>query len=304
MAVRNAKTLIRLGGALAGALLAIGMVLGVYSESWLAWAQASEAGDALHPALNAKPAAEGTHARNPQGELNIWRRLPAQAQGDKVLLGLTQAMQALGMRVLSLQVLEPVGKTKPQDRPELVLSMRVLASYAQWVQLWASLQQEGMAWWPVQLSMAPAPDGAHLQIEGHWRVALSDQASSEDDWTRDVDQWSMAAIEDVADPFAVHLPTARPEGPMGHDAKHACAKNSLHVSMHSLQLVGVVQGADAVPARAVIRAGACQWVVQVGQRISAQGHVLQAVGPGAMVEVGRDGARAVLRLHVRTKESS
>ena len=304
MALRNAKTLIKLAGALLGALLAMGVVLGVYSESWLAWAQVAVAGDTVHPALNSKPETEATHSRNPQGELKIWHRLPAQAQGDNVLLGLTQVMQALGLRVLSLQVVAPVGKAKPQDPPELVLSMRVLATYAQWVQLWASLQQEGMAWWPVQLSMGPAPDGAHLQIEGHWRVALSDQPSSEEDWTRDVDQWSMAAMEDVADPFGVHLSTTRPEGPMGHDAKQACAKNSLQVPMHSLQLVGVVQSADAVPARAVIRAGACQWVVQVGQRISVQGHVLQAVGPGAMVEVGREGAGAVLRLHVHTKESS
>lgn len=306
MATTKRKALTGCLGACSGAFFAATLVLGLNLDSWSSWYEGLWKPTAEQAPIAAALPDENA-AREPE-VLALWMRLPGQSQVDFVMLGLTQAMERLGIQVQSMQVMADVAKSskgKAQiEGPQALLSVRVLATYGQWLQWWESSRAEGVAWWPVQLSMAPAVGDARLQIEGQWRIWLSDQAPALGSWAQDVDEWVPAQLMPLPDPFGLkQLPKtgqAVAAHAMSESAK--CPKTTLKSPVHGLQLVGLLEGGLRHPGQAVLRAGPCQWAVRVGQRVGVQGHFLQSLGPGRSVWLQREDHSGGMRLKLQKKE--
>ncbi|MEY5028688.1 MAG: hypothetical protein RLZ63_1003 [Pseudomonadota bacterium] len=314
MAIPQRKTLTGLLGALTGILLAAALVLFLNLDSWARWWEGvgkSHRGQAQQAAL---PMPAPTMQR-PSEALTVWTRLPAHTQVDSVMLGLTQALENLGMQVQSMQVLadvaKPVKEKMSAEGPQALLSISLLATYGQWMQWWETSQSEGVAWWPVQLSMSPAAGQTRLQIDGQWRVLLSDQERAQGAWTQDVHDWVPARMALQQDPFGLtRLSLTGALAPAGAGAltqaassdRSPCPKDSLKSAVQGLQLVGLLEGGGRHPGQAVLREGACQWVVRVGQRVGRQGHVLHSVGPGASVWLAREDQSGGQRLKIHKRE--
>lgn len=304
MAIPKQKTLTGLLGVLLGSLLAGGLVVGLNVNSWERWFQGLWQSDD-RPVQVAEASLHVLPASQKKGELALWRRLPAHTQVDLAMLGLTQALHHLGVQVQSMQVVASEVRPTKEDRqvqgPQVVLSVKALATYAQWMQWWETAQQEGVAWWPEQLSMAPAVGDAQLHIEGQWRVLLADQERAEGMWAQDVSQWGRVEVSSLQDPFGLKssgqakLLAVAPEPPK-------CPKNTLKSSVQGLQLVGFLEGSNGFPGQVVLRAGPCQWVTRVGQRVGVQGHVLHSLGPGASVWLVREDQNGGTRLNLHRKE--
>ena len=314
MAIPKRKTLTGLLGALTGVLLAVALVLVLNLDSWARWWEGvgqSHRGQAQQVAVS-MPAP--TMQRSSE-ELTVWTRLPAHTQTDSVMLGLTQALENLGMQVQSMQVLadvaKPVKDKTPAEGPQALLSISLLATYGQWMQWWETSQSEGVAWWPVQLSMSPAVGQTRLQIDGQWRVLLSDQERDQGVWTQDVHDWASTRMALQQDPFglrqlslaAVLAPARASSLAEGASTDQTpCPKDSLKSTVQGLQLVGLLEAGSRHPGQAVLRAGPCQWPVRVGQRVGAQGHVLHSMGPGASVWLVREDQSGGMRLKMHKKE--
>lgn len=305
MAIPKQKTLTGLLGVLLGSLLAGGLVVVLNVDSWERWFQGLWQSDD-RPVQEA--AASSLHAppvSPTKGELALWGRLPARSQVDQVMLGLTQALHNLGVQVQSMQVVANEGKSAKEERqtqgPQVVLSVKALATYAQWVQWWATAQQEGVAWWPEQLSMAPAVGDAQLQIEGQWRVLLSDQEQADGMWAQDVSQWGLVGVSSLRDPFGLKSSAHTVSLAVALEPPK-CPKNTLKSPVQGLQLVGLLEGGSGLPGQAVLRAGPCQWVTRVGQRVGGHGHVLHSLGPGASVWLAREDQTGGTRLTLHRKE--
>lgn len=314
MAIPKRKTLTGLLGALTGVLLAMALVLVLNLDSWIRWWEGlgqSHRGQAQQAA--SIPTVQTM--QQPSEALALWMRLPAQTQTDSVMLGLTQALENLGMQVQSMQVLadvaKPVKDKLPAEGPQALLSISVLATYGQWMQWWETSQSEGVAWWPVQLSMAPAAGQERLQIDGQWRVLLADQERAQGTWTQDVHDWAPARMTLQQDPFGLtRLSSTGGLTPAGGSSlteaaspdRPLCPKDSLKSAVQGLQLVGLLEGGDRHPGQAVLRAGPCQWPVRVGQRVGGQGHVLHSMGPGASVWLAREDQSGGMRLKMHKKE--
>ncbi|MEY3945065.1 MAG: hypothetical protein RL697_1078 [Pseudomonadota bacterium] len=308
MAIRRRKALTLLWGTLAGVLLSTALMVTLHLDSWARWF------DGLGKTLSPQPqtlavALPGQKTPPASQALALWTRLPAHSQVDLVMLGLTQALERLGMQVQSMQVMSEVAKPAKDkvqtDGPQVLLSIRLLATYAQWMQWWQTSHGEGVAWWPVQLSMAPAAGQAQLQIEGQWRVLLSDLETVQGAWIADVHEWIPVQQALLPDPFGSKPMSPAASVPAGDSTlanQTQCAKNTLRSPVRGLQLVGLLEGGDQHPGQAVLRAGPCQWAVRVGQRVGAQGHVLHSLGPGASVWLTKENQRDGLRLKMHKKE--
>lgn len=307
MVYASRKTLTGLVGLLSGALVAAVLMLSLNLDNWWYWLQDWGSQRSVDHSVPESVKAQ-THRQSlaqRQGELRAWRRLPTPGQADLVMLGLTQAMQSLGLQVQSMQMVPTAGQASQETNadagPQVLLSIRLLGTYAQWLQWWETSRQEGVAWWPLQMSMVPATAGAGLQIEGHWRVWLSDQPQAEGVWTHDVNQWAPSEVSDTFDPFDVQR-LAGPVPAAAVPARQRCPQNTLMASLQELQLVGLLQGGDQHPGQAVLQAGLCQWVVRPGQRVGLHGHALHSLGPGTSIWLARVGHADGVRLSLRKKE--
>lgn len=314
MAIPKRKTLTGLLGAMTGILLATALILALNLDSWTRWWEGvgqSHHGQAQQ-AVSSMPPSTIQHSPEP---LTVWTRLPAQTQVDSVMLGLIQALENLGMQVQSMQVIadvaKPVKDKLQAEGPQALLSISLLATYGQWMQWWETSQSEGVAWWPVQLSIAPAAGQTRLQIDGQWRVLLSDQERDQGVWTQDVHDWVPTRMALQQDPFGLtQLSSAAVLGPASVSSlsegastdRTPCPKDSLKSTVQGLQLVGLLEGGSRHPGQAVLRAGPCQWPVRVGQRVGAQGHVLHSMGPGASVWLVRADQSGGMRLKMHKKE--
>ena len=308
MAICKRKALTLLWGTLAGVLLAMALMVTLHLDSWAHWF------DGLGKASSPQPqtlavALPGQVTSSASQALTLWTRLPAHGQVDLAMLGLTQALESLGMQVQSMQVMSEAvrpAKDKVQTGgPQVLLSISLLATYAQWMQWWQTSHSEGVAWWPVQLSIAPVAGQAQLQIEGQWRVLLSDLETVQGAWFEDVHEWTPVQQALLPDPFGLKPLSPAVSVPASGGAladRPQCAKNTLRSPVRGLQLVGLLEGGDQHPGQAVLRAGPCQWAVRVGQRVGAQGHVLHSLGPGASVWLTQEDQRDGLRLKMHKKE--
>lgn len=312
MAIAQRKTLMGLAGLLTGVFLAAGLLIGLNAEIWWQWVQGWSrqstpmTADQTHAALPVRP--ESGVATAHTDDLRLWQRLPAHSQVDLAMLGLTQGLQNLGLQVQTMQVMPDLSQASKdkgagQSGPHVLLFVRLLGSYAQWVQWWETSRHEGVAWWPVQLSMSPAAGQARLQIEGQWRVSLGDQAQASGMWAHDVAQWVPANLLVLPDPFGLHDVVA---SGLTHSmpVQAPCAADASKTSLHGLRLVGVLQGSEQRPGQAVLSSGACQWVVRVGQAVGVRGHRLESLGPGPSVWLAREGqvGGVQLYLHLNKKE--
>ncbi len=307
MATTTRKTMTGLGGLLAGALLASVLVVGLNLDSWGLWLEAWGRRDARGENISGPEVSHPPtlYVSQRSADLKAWRRLPAHSEVDLVMLALTQALQALGAQVQSIEVVpdgvQPSPNNTREEGPQVLLSIKLLASYTQWVQWWETSRLEGVAWWPEQLTLVPAAGDSRLQIDGLWRVLLSDEPQATGAWTQDVHQWVPAAVAEPWNPFHLQTPQDNRQALVASD-RQRCPKTSEAVALQHLRLVGMLKTRGKRTDQAVLQSGACQWVVRQGQRVGRHGHVVHSLDADATVWLVREGQAGGVRLKLRQKE--
>jgi hypothetical protein len=232
-------------------------------------------------------------------------RLPGQAQTSRIWLDLQQALSQQGLRVMALRPVSPqvqriaparaAPATNMPPVPSQTIAVRVMGPFARWAQAWAAFTEAGPVWSIDRISIVPQPDSQDVQIDAVLRVWMRPGESSWQAWPGH--DGAMEGLLKGARPpprqvsaqaaplFAQPGPPLAQAGAAGSGSGAAAQPASSTVPdlpedperwpLARVRLAGVwQQGADR---QAVLVAGPHWARVRPGQRVTLEGHRVQAI---------------------------
>ena len=228
-------------------------------------------------------------------------RLPGQAQPSRIWLDLQQALSQQGLRVVALRPVNPQvqritpGRSAPAASaappvPSQSVALRVIGPFARWTQTWAAFTEAGPVWTIDRISIVAQPDSQDVQIDAVLRVWMRPGESTWQAWPghdgkTDGSMDSTRALARQAPAQAVPL-FAHSASPLAPSGAGAAAQPTAPTvpdlpedperwPLARVRLAGVwQQGADR---QAVLVAGPHWARVRPGQRVTLEGHRVQAI---------------------------
>lgn len=292
---------------LGSAVLGACAVLLVHLDVTDAYTQADEGVERLRQqtvALAPPPPLKAEDAEHAQRD--ALARLPGQAQPSRIWLDLQQALSQQGLRVMALRPVSPQvqrmspGRASPAAStaptvPSQAVALRVIGPFARWAQAWAAFTQAGPVWTIDRISIVAQADSQDVQIDAVLRVWMRPGESTWQAWPGHdgpVDgplagaralprQVAAQAVPLFAQPApALAQPGAAGSGSGATSQPTATTTPDLPEEperwpLARVRLAGVwQQGADR---QAVLVAGPHWARVRPGQRVTLEGHRVQAI---------------------------
>lgn len=287
---------------LSSAVLGACAVVLVQLDVTQAYTQADEAVERLRQqtaALAPPPHLKAEDAEHAQRD--ALARLPGQAQPSRIWLDLQQALSQQGLRVMALRPVSPQvqriapGRASPATStaptvPSQAVALRVIGPFASWAQAWAAFTESGPVWSIDRISIVAQADSQDVQIDAVLRVWMRPGESTWQAWPGHDGPMagSPGGAHELPHQVAVQAGTlfAQPAPPMSQAGAGAAAQPAASTApdlpeeperwpLARVRLAGVwQQGADR---QAVLVAGP-HWVrVRPGQRVTLEGHRVQAI---------------------------
>jgi len=287
-----------------GAVMGVGLVLLLASEVWQAHDQARQALALAESTWQAQGQAKplpqlldpATH-----GAGSLWRRLPSQVPPD-LATDLRQFLMSRGVQLVSLRAM-PDATAGPL--PSKSLALRVNGRYADWAQAWQSLTESGPVLSMERMSVVPLAQTPGVQLDVVLRVWFKPNAAHALTWPPG-ERWGLRTAQGPhagAEVFALTasqevrpLPAPAPVPSPMSVANPALSDDPLSWPVERIRLLGTWQ--QGAQWRAVLGVGALWVPVQVGQRVSQEGHkvavirregVMLRTPQGQQVELGWTG---------------
>jgi hypothetical protein len=235
-------------------------------------------------------------------------RLPGQAQTSRIWLDLQHALSQQGLRVVALRPVSPQvqriapGRASPAAStaptvPSQAVSLRVIGPFARWAQAWAAFTEAGPVWTIDRISIVAQVDSQDVQIDAVLRVWMRPGESTWQAWpghdgpvdgpTDGARKLPRQVPVQAAPLFAQPTPKLAQAGATGSgtgsgEAVQPAAPTSPDLPedperwpLARVRLAGVwQQGTDR---QAVLVAGPHWARVRPGQRVTLEGHRVQAI---------------------------
>jgi hypothetical protein len=231
-------------------------------------------------------------------------RLPGQAQPSRIWLDLQQALSQQGLRVMALRPVSPQvqrftpGRSAPAASaappvPSQAVALRVIGPFVRWTQAWAAFTEAGPVWSIDRISIVAQSDRQDVQIDAVLRVWMRPGESTWQAWPGHDGQTDRALDGTRALPRQVAAQTvplfAHSAPPLAPSGAGAAAQPTALTApkvpdlpedperwpLARVRLAGLwQQGADR---QAVLVAGPHWARVRPGQRVTLEGHRVQAI---------------------------
>lgn len=274
-----------------GALWGFALVFWVFSDVWEAHSEADQKRAAAQTQWNAQGAVVTVPEvldplRHEAGALLA--RLPGRWPPDAAA-ALRQFLISQRLQVLALRTLPDVsaGPLKGQS-----LAIRMTGAYADWARAWQSLRASGPVLSIDRMSVLSMPPPSGVQIELVLHLWSRPGSNFELAWPS---ERPLAVVQAGADIFASASGTDLP--PLASEAKAndpiVQTDDPFTWPVERIRWLGTwQQGAER---RAVLSAGGAWTTVRVGQRVSREGHKVQAIGADGLVLRTPQGQRLELK---------
>ncbi|WP_090137786.1 hypothetical protein [Limnohabitans sp. DM1] len=296
---------------LGSALLGACAVVLVHLDVTQAYTQADEAVERLRQQTAALAPPSPLKAEDAEhAQRDALSRLPGQAQPSRIWLDLQQALSQQGLRVMVLRPVSPQvqritpGRSAPAAStgspvPSQAVTLRVIGAFARWVKAWAAFTEAGPVWSIDRISIVAQPDSQDVQIDAVLRVWMRPGESTWQAWPAhdgSVDgppDGARALPNQVsvqaAPLFAQPAPLLAQAGAAGSGSETGSGDTAQPAAstapdlpedperwpLARVRLAGVwQQGADR---QAVLVAGPHWARVRPGQRVTLEGHRVQAI---------------------------
>lgn len=274
-----------------GALWGAAMVFWVFSEVWEAHSEA----DQKRAAAQTQWIAQGAVVTVPEAldpvrdsAVALWSRLPGRWPPDAAA-ALRQFLISERLQVLALRALPDVsaGPLKGQS-----LAIRMTGAYADWARAWQSLSASGPVMTIDRMSVLSMPPPSGVQIEVVLHLWSRPGSSFELEWPS---ERPVTVVHAGVDIFASSAGADLP--PLASEAKAndpiAQSDDPYTWPVERIRWLGSwQQGAEK---RAVLSAGGAWTTVRVGQRVSREGHKVQAIEADGLVLRAPQGQRLELK---------
>ena len=262
-------------GALVGAFLGGVLVWVMASDVWVAHEQAQQALDAVQaqlPSQGAEPRLPDLIDPLAQEAGPLWKRLPGRLTTD-VGTELRQFLMAHGLQVTSLRAMPDAMRGPLQSK---TVAMRMTGAYADWVQAWQSLTESGPVVSMERMSVVPLAQTPGVQLDVVLRAWFKPDATHALTWPSGERRGSRSgegphAGAEVFALTANHEVRSSP-APV---ANLSLNDDALSWPIERIHLLGTWQ--QGRHWRAVLGVGTLWVPVQVGQRVSQEGHKVAAI---------------------------
>ncbi len=287
-----------------GAVALVGAFLG----GVLVWVMASAVREAHDQALHALQAAQAqmpsSGVATPLPDLqdplaqaagSLWRRLPGRLAAD-LGMELRQFLMAQGLQVASLRAMPDAMRGSLQSK---TVAIRMTGAYADWVQAWQILTESGPVLSMERMSVVPLAQTPGVQLDVVLRVWFKPDATQPLIWPPG-ERWGLRTAQGPhagAEVFALTASQeARPSPAPVPVANPALSDDPLSWPVERIRLLGTWQ--QGAHWRVVLGVGALWVPVQLGQRVSQEGHkvavirregVMLRTPQGQQVELGWTG---------------
>ncbi len=265
----------------------LGAALGAVGVCWMAsdvlsvHEQAQQAVDAAQGQLQA-PLLPPLERVNPAAHAAaaLWSRLPSR-RPHGIWTDLQQALSAQGVQVVSIRVL-PDAFASPLANQSVAL--RLNAPYPDWVNVWRELSASGPVLSMERMSVVPMAQSRGVQLDvvmRWWFRPAPDEGAADPAWSVGMAAMPRSAVSGAsgADVFAQpgNAPVAAPLSGSSEAAPDApvLPADPSRWPVSQIRLLGTWQ--QGARWQAVISAGGAWVSVQLGQRVSLEGHQVVSI---------------------------
>lgn len=264
-----------------GALALVGAFLG----GVLVWVMASDLREAHE---HAQQALEAAQAQMPSSRAStrlpdlmdplvqeagpLWNRLPGRLTAD-MGTELRQFLMAQGLQVASLRAMPDAMRGPLQSK---TVAIRMSGAYADWTKAWQSLTDSGPVVSMERMSVVPLAQTPGVQMDVVLRVWFRPDATQPLIWPSG-ERWGLRTAEGQhagAEVFALTASQEARPSPVPV-VNPALSDDPLSWPVERIRLLGTWQQGSHW--RAVLGTGAVWVPVQVGQRVSQEGHKVAAI---------------------------
>ena len=271
--------------ALVGALWGSLGVAWLASDLWQAHDHAQQALDAAQSQWQAQPQTVRQQDKvqtEAHAQRALWSRLPGRLPAD-IATALQQTLQRQGLTVVSLRVLSDaaVGSLHSQS-----LALRLNGPFANWVQAWQSFTAAGPVLSIDRMSVLPLAQSPGVQLDLVLRVWSNPALAGDGVLPAWPSSRTLAKSDGVDTGDGVFALAAKPDS--GSPTSPVPSKNAplltddpLTWPVERIRLLGTWQQDEAWGA--VLSAGGGWVTVRQGQRISSEGHSVQAIRRDAVM---------------------
>ena len=202
----------------------------------------------------------------------LWTRLPGRLAAD-VGTELRQFLMAKGMQVASLRAMPDGMRGALQSK---TVAIRMTGTYADWTKAWQTLMDFGPVVSMERMSVVPLASAPGVQLDVVLRVWFRPDATQVLTWPSG-ERWG-SRIGDVSHADAgIFALTANQEGrpSLAPETRLALSDDPSRWPVERIRLLGTWQ--QGTRWRAVLGTDAVWVPVQVGQRVSQEGHKVAAI---------------------------